>query len=114
MLRNIPEIISPKLMKTLMEMGHGEDICFCDANFPVSGMAKRIVRADGLRIADLLEAILPFFPLDTFIEMPVTLMEAPKDERPSVWKEYEEVIRRNDFSGARGLLKYNIAKGRYL
>lgn len=34
MLRGIPEILSPELIKCLMEMGHGDEIVIADRNFP--------------------------------------------------------------------------------
>lgn len=100
MLRNIPDIISPELMETIMEMGHGDEICFGDANFPTSSMAQRMIRADGHGIPDLLDAILQFFPLDVYVDDAVVLMDAPKGQEPKVWNRYEEVIKRNDFAGA--------------
>lgn len=98
MLKNIPEIISPDLMKIMMEMGHGDEICLGDANFPDAALAKRLVRADGLTVTQLLDAMLQFFPLDTFVEKPCTLMEAPPGETPSAWAKFENVIKSRDFS----------------
>lgn len=100
MLRNIPEIISPDLMKIMMEMGHGDELCFGDANFPDAALARRLVRADGLTVTDLLDAVLQFFPLDTFVTKPCTLMEAPAGEEPAVWDKYSAVIHRRDFNQA--------------
>lgn len=100
MLRNIPDIISPELMETIMEMGHGDEICFADANFPVSSYAQRMIRADGHKISDLLDAIMQFFPLDVFVEQPVIIMDAPAGDEPKVWTKYEEVIKKNDFAKA--------------
>ncbi len=100
MLRNIPEIISPELMKVLMEMGHGDEIAFGDANFPSASMAQRLIRADGHTIPALLDAVLQFLPLDVFVPQPVVLMDAPAGTEPAVWARFEEVIRQNDFAGA--------------
>lgn len=100
MLKNIPEIISPDLMKIMMEMGHGDEICLGDANFPDAALAKRLVRADGITVTDLLDAILQFFPLDTFVKKPCTLMEAPEGEEPAAWDKFSAVIHRRDFSQA--------------
>ena len=94
MLKNIPSIISPDLMYVMMRMGHGDELVLADGDFPADTFSKRVVRADGLRIADLLKAILPFFPLDTFVDKPVAIM-APggKDaEEPASWKEFREII----------------------
>ena len=34
MLKNIPPILSPELLKVLCEMGHGDEIILADGNFP--------------------------------------------------------------------------------
>ena len=66
MLKNIPKILSPQLVKVLMEMGHGDEIVIADANFPSSSVSSNVIRADGLSGVDLLDAILKLFPLDTY------------------------------------------------
>lgn len=94
MLKNISSIISPDLMYVMMRMGHGDELVLADGDFPADTFSKRVVRADGLRITDLLKAILPFFPLDAFVDKPVAIM-APvgKDAKePESWKEFREVI----------------------
>lgn len=98
MLKGIPEILSPELFKTLMEMGHGDEIVLADGNFPASSLAKRLVRADGHNVPELLDAILKFFPLDTFVEKPVGLMAVvPGDNtKPTIWDEYRAIINKYD------------------
>lgn len=102
MLKNIPEIITPDLMKILMEMGHGDEICFGDANFPSQSNGARVVRCDGHRVTDLLDAVLQLFPLDHFTKYPAALMQRvfEKDPIPKVWDEYDRIIKKNDFSNA--------------
>jgi L-fucose mutarotase len=75
MLKGISAVLSPDLLKHLCEMGHGDEIVLADANFPGASVAKRLVRADGLPIATLLDAILPHFPLDSYAD-PLLMMEA--------------------------------------
>jgi L-fucose mutarotase len=75
MLRNIPACISPDLMHALMSMGHGDEIVLADTDFPGATHNRRLIRADGVDVATLLEAILPFFPLDTFVKKPVITMD---------------------------------------
>ena len=97
MLKGIPEIISPDLLKILMEMGHGDDLVIGDINFPAASNAKRLVRCDGHSVPPLLDAILKFFPLDTFVEKPVTLMLPVKgkaDKTPEIWEEYRNIIKK--------------------
>ena len=102
MLKGIPEILSPELMKTIMEMGHGDEICFGDINFPAQSMGSgnRVIRADGHKITELLDAVLQLLPLDSFVQKPCVLMDAPVGNEPAVWGKYDKIIRENDFAGA--------------
>ena len=98
MLKAIPPIISPELMSTLMRMGHGDEIVLADGNFPAESCAQRIVRADGHGVVALLDAIMNFFPLDTFVDHPASVMQ-PVDEAaglPPIWTEYEKVLARHE------------------
>lgn len=76
MLIGISPLISPELLHMLYVMGHGDEIILADAHFPGETMGQRVVRADGLRIADLLDAILPLFALDSYVESPLLMMAA--------------------------------------
>lgn len=98
MLKGISPILSPELLKILMEMGHGDEICIGDGNFPAASMAKRLVRLDGHGVTEILDAILKLFPLDTYVDEPVQLMQiVPGDNvDPVIWKEYERVIKENE------------------
>ena len=89
-------------MKIIMEMGHGDEICFGDINFPAQSSGTRVVRCDGHSVKPLLDAVLQFFPLDTFIPNPVSLMQRVHDEDPvpKVWDEYRSIIKKNDFAHA--------------
>ena len=77
MLKGIPEILSPELLKVLCEMGHSDRLVIADGNFPVESMGKNAItiRCDGHGVPELLDAILQLFPLDTYVEKPVNLME---------------------------------------
>lgn len=95
MLKGISPILSPELLYTIAQMGHGDELVIGDCNFPAESMGKRCVRADGLRAVDLLDAILELFPLDSFVEAPVTLMEVVPgtfEGDPPVWEEYNKII----------------------
>jgi L-fucose mutarotase len=95
MLKGIPAIISPDLLKILAEMGHGDEIVFADSNFPAASNNERLVRYDGNGIPEILKAVLKVFPLDSYVENPVTLMEVvPGDKaKPTVWQEYRKIIK---------------------
>lgn len=93
MLKGIPKIIPPELLKVLMEMGHGDEIVIADGNFPGERVGQRCIRCDGHGTKELLEAILKLFPLDTY-EKPVYIMEkVPGDnvETP-IWNDYARII----------------------
>ena len=104
MLKGIPPILSPELLKVLCEMGHSDRIVLADGNFPTESMGKNAItiRCDGHGIPEILEVILQVFPLDTYVEKPVNLMEVmPGDtvETP-IWDTYKEIIAKNDERGA--------------
>ncbi|MDD6011726.1 MAG: L-fucose mutarotase [Oscillospiraceae bacterium] len=95
MLKNIPSVLSPELLKVLMEMGHSDEIVLGDGNFPACTMGKdsQVIRADGLGVTELLDAILTLMPLDTYVECPVALMQTvPGDPTPTIWQDYKNVI----------------------
>ena len=98
MLINIPNILSPGLLKVLMEMGHGDEIVIADGNFPAASHAQKLVRSDGHNVPDLLDAILQLFPLDTFVKQPVSLMSVVEGDNyvPLIWENYKEIIKRHD------------------
>lgn len=94
MLKGIDRKISPELIKLLMEMGHGDELVFGDANFPAASHTQRLVRADGYGIAAMLEAILPLFPLDYAVDFSAVLMKYRGDAKPLVWKSYQEQLQK--------------------
>lgn len=97
MLRNIPACISPDLMHALMSMGHGDEIVLADADFPAETNSRRLIRADGLDVATLLEAILPFFPLDTFVEKSVITMDYSEwGNEPESYERFRKTIQKHD------------------
>jgi L-fucose mutarotase len=78
----------------MMEMGHADEIVIADANFPAASHAQRLIRCDGHNIPDLLEAILPLFPLDTYVEHPVALMAVMAGDpvKTPIWERYRGII----------------------
>ena len=75
MLKGIPEIISPELLKILAQMGHGDEIVLSDAHFPAYSVGTNIVRADAVSSPEMLAAILKLIELDQYVDQPVMLME---------------------------------------
>ena len=107
MLKNIPPILSPELLKVLCEMGHGDRICIGDGNFPGASMAKPnncvLVRADGHGVPELLDAILQVIPLDEYVEHPALIMQvADKDKglEVPIWDTYKQIVSKHDSRGA--------------
>lgn len=96
MLKGIPSILSPELLKILMEMGHGDEIVIADGNFPSASCGKRVVRLDGHGVPEVLEAIMQLFPLDPYVEAPVALMQVvPGDPTvPVIWDVYKEIVKK--------------------
>ncbi|MGE5582327.1 MAG: RbsD/FucU family protein [Bacillota bacterium] len=119
MLKGIPEIISPDMMKALMEMGHSDEIVLADANFPAVTCAKRLIRSDGHKLTTILEAVLKFFPLDKSTEHPVVLMSVDSCETaPAIWEEYRQIIRKyepnfKDFEHVERFKYYERAKNAF-
>lgn len=96
MLKGISPLISPELLKVLDEMGHGDEIVLADANFPSNSMGQRVVRADGIGATELLDAILPLFPLDQYDADHFVLMEVVPGDTvvPVIWEDYKAVLRK--------------------
>ena len=93
MLKGIPKIISPELIKVLMEMGHGDEIVLADGNFPGQSVNLNCIRCDGHTVPDLLKAILELFPLDTYQNCAYVMQKTPGDtvETP-IWDEYQATM----------------------
>jgi L-fucose mutarotase len=103
-----------------MEMGHGDELVIADGNFPAASVAKRLIRLDGHGVPETLEAMLKFFPLDSYVELPVGLMAvSPGDNiKPVIWDEYRRIIRESkepfkDFEYIERFAFYERAKKAY-
>lgn len=95
MLKGISPLISPELLSIMARMGHGDEIVLADAHFPGESCNSRVLRADGIRIPQLLEAILPLFELDSYVPHPLVMMKAVEGDLldPNVEKAYLQSIR---------------------
>ena len=107
MLKGIPAVLSPELLKVLCEMGHSDRIVLADGNFPAESMGKnaKVIRLDGHGTCEILDAILALFPLDTYVDCPVNLMEVmPGDnvETP-IWDDYREIVKQHDSRGVNAI-----------
>jgi len=106
MLKGIPKILSPELLKVLSEMGHGDEIVIADGNFPSENYGKRVVRADGHGGEDILDAVLSVFPLDTYATENFLLMQVvPGDNvKPTIWESYRKIATKHDDNVREGSL----------
>ena len=106
MLKGIPKILSPELLKVLCEMGHGDRLVIADGNFPAESMGKDaiVIRMDGHGVPEILDAILQVFPLDTYTDKPVQLMELMDCDKGKIstpiWDTYKEIVAKYDERGA--------------
>ena len=98
MLKNIPKILSPELLKVLCEMGHGDEIVIGDGNFPAASNARHLVRADGIDAAEMLDAVLEVFPLDQYDKNNFILMQKVDGDTvdTSIWNEYEAILKKHE------------------
>ena len=107
MLKGISRILSPELLKVLCEMGHSDRLVIADGNFPAESMGKNaiVIRMDGHGVCDVLDAILQLFPLDTYVEKPVNLMQVMQgdDVETPIWKEYENIVGKYDKRGVKAI-----------
>jgi len=115
MLKGIPNILSPELLKILMEMGHGDELVIADGNFPAASIGKRVIRLDGHGTTEILKAILKLFPLDTYVEAPLALMDVvPGDPVvPVIWDEYQKAASGFAFEHMERFAFYERAKRAY-
>ncbi len=91
-LQGINKLLTGDILKVLCDMGHGEEMVIADANFPAETMAKRLIRVPGVDGGQLLEAILPIFPLDIYVEVSILVMDLTDGDKrkgmkePEVWQ----------------------------
>ena len=105
MLKGIPSILTPELLKVLMEMGHGDELVLADGNFPKFAHPANVIRLDGHGIPEILDAILKFMPLDPYVEHPTIFMEVLPDDpyKPEIWPVYREIGAKHEKNGLREL-----------
>ena len=93
MLKGISPVISPDLLKTLAEMGHGDEIVFSDAHFPAHTFGTRVLRADGVTCSELLKGVAPLFELDSYATPVAMMAPVPGDELdPEVERRYRDAL----------------------
>ncbi|MDR3517261.1 MAG: L-fucose mutarotase [Azospirillaceae bacterium] len=98
MLRGISPLLSPDLLALLSRMGHGDELVLTDAHFPAESCNTRVLRADGLRVHDLLDAIMPLWALDSYVSDPLVMMAPAEGDiaDPQVALRFRAAIERHD------------------
>lgn len=102
MLKGINKILTGDILKTLCDMGHGDELVIADANFPAETVAKRLIRCPGIDGSQILEAISELFPLDTYVDFPASVMDLTDGDKakgmptPEVWGVYKEILYKMD------------------
>ena len=94
MLKGVPPVISPDLLRILAQMGHGDELVISDAHFPAYSISSNVVRIDALTSSEVMEAILKLIELDQYVEKPVVMMQpVPGDEiDPDLMKDCRKVL----------------------
>jgi L-fucose mutarotase len=113
MLLNVPKILSPELLKALCEMGHGDRILLADANYPGKSVAESckatFLRADGIGMPALLEAILTMIPLDLYTDEPAIVMDVDvrdKGMQIPILDTYRAIVAKHDARGEKAVVQY--------
>jgi len=80
MLKNIDPLLTGELLDAMQTMGHGDDIVICDRNHPAATIAAQttwgsLILVAGSTLPQLSKAMLSLFPLDTFVDAPITRMQ---------------------------------------
>lgn len=105
MLNGISPLISPDLLALLSRMGHGDELVLGDAHFPAETFASRhVLRADGITVEQMMDAILPLFELDSYgDDAPMLTMEAVPGDKldPAVEASYRAAADRHGFTWAK-------------
>ncbi len=103
MLKGIPKILSPELLKVLAEMGHSDRLVIADGNFPTESIGKNsiVIRCDGHGVPEILDAILKLFPLDSYVDKPMNLMEVMEGDNVEtpIWETYGDIVEKYEARG---------------
>ena len=108
MLKGISPLLTGDLLKALCDMGHGNQLIIADANFPAAALARQVIRLPGADAVEVLNAILPLFPLDCWSECPAHVMELTEGDKaagapaPAMWQIFDDALKAADGMGRLG------------
>ncbi|PLW78318.1 RbsD/FucU family protein [Cohaesibacter celericrescens] len=94
MLKGVSSLLSPDLLYVMAQMGHSDEIILADALFPAYSVNSKVLRMDGVEIPALLHAMMPHFPIDTYVKDSVFMVEPPMGdaEDPELPQKYRAII----------------------
>jgi len=94
MLTNIDPLLNGDLLKSLSDMGHGDELVIADAHFPSASLGIPVIRYDGVGTEPLLAAILHYFPLDEYADAAVFSMQVVDEPQaqPAICQRYQTLL----------------------
>ena len=101
MLCGISPLLTGDLLKVLCDMGHGNRLVIADGNFPGPELAREggaaLIHLPGCDCLQVLEAILPLFPLDSY-SSPAFVMDLTESDKvsgmqePAMWAGFRRAL----------------------
>lgn len=94
MLKGINPLLTPELLKVLMEMGHDDALVLADANFTAMSIAagKPVLRLPGTSMAQAVQAVTSVLPLAADVDHPVAFMQVSGTQSPYLSEVQRDVM----------------------
>lgn len=94
MLKGINPLLTPELLKLLMEMGHDDALVLADANFTAMSIAagKPVLRLAGTSMLEVVQAVNSVLPLAADVAHPVAFMQVSDTQSPYLSALQREVL----------------------
>jgi L-fucose mutarotase len=94
MLKGINPLLTPELLKLLMEMGHDDALVLADANFTAMSIAagKPVLRLPGSTMRQAVQAINALLPLAADVDHPVAFMQVSDTQSPYLSELQRDVL----------------------
>ncbi|HCK18182.1 MAG TPA: ribose ABC transporter [Thalassospira sp.] len=94
MLKSVHPLLNGELLRTLSDMGHGDEIVIADAHFPSMRLSNTVHRYDGVSGGKMLEVVLTHFPLDMYVDSAAFRMQVVEDPKcvPEICAKYQNLI----------------------
>ncbi|MDO8447753.1 MAG: RbsD/FucU domain-containing protein [Rhodoferax sp.] len=94
MLKGINPLLTPELLKVLMEMGHDDALVLADANFTAMSIAagKPVLRLPGTSMAQAVQAVTSVLPLAADMDHPVAFMQVSGTQSPYLSEVQRDVL----------------------